>query len=340
MMNNFKKYITILIFVLALTLVIPVNAKTNNNKLVNIYFFHSKDCSHCKAEIKFLDTIEAKYDNVNIYRYEIHEQNNNELRKQIQELYNIKTEGVPLTIIGDTPYSGYSEEKSNKTFIKTIEYYSKYGYIDKAGQLLELETPSTKIDTTAPTLRDFIKEYGNYKLIGNLYTDDLDTSINAIILGILSQLNIINIISLIVMLLIIGKLEKNQDKLSFLITYLILLCILNTTYIIQNQIYTLIIEIFILILLMFNLLKYKKNKLNKHLSFNLTIIVAIINCYLENYFYKTNLNIFKELIILNSLSEINKITYYGNYLFSILLINTIIVIIPYYINKKISSSIL
>ena len=34
-MNNFKKYITILIFLVALTLVIPVNAKTNNNKLVN-----------------------------------------------------------------------------------------------------------------------------------------------------------------------------------------------------------------------------------------------------------------------------------------------------------------
>ena len=35
---------------------------------------------------------------------------------------------------------------------KDTMLWVKYGYIDKAGQLLELETPSTKIDTTAPTL--------------------------------------------------------------------------------------------------------------------------------------------------------------------------------------------
>ena len=112
------------LLVLTLFLIIlakPVNAENNNKNLVNIYFFHSKDCSHCHNEEKFLNKIEKEYKNVKIYRYEVHNKENNQLREKVRDLYQVKTNGVPLTIIGNTPYSGYTEEKSNLIFI-----YKKY----------------------------------------------------------------------------------------------------------------------------------------------------------------------------------------------------------------------
>lgn len=330
---NIKKYIIILIFLFSV-IILPVNAKINNKNLVNIYFFHSNDCSHCQNEEKILTSIEEKYDNVKIYRYEIHEEQNNQLREKIRDLYDIKTKGVPLTIIGDTPYSGYLEEKSNIIFIKTIEYYSKYGYIDRVGEILQLETSSaSKIDETIPTLEEFIDDYGNYKIIGSLYTDDLALSSNTIILGILSQFNIIKLISIIIILILLTNIGGSKNKLCLLAFYLGISFLLNTTYIINNQIYTLIIEIIILILFMLCLLGYNKNKKRQYLYSNIFIIIAIITSYLESHFYGLYQNIFKELMRLHSLFGINKINYYSNYLFVIFIINILLVLMFYNIKK-------
>ena len=65
------------IFLLILLAFCPLSfvfADTKNS--VNIYFFHSNTCSHCKAENNFLKSIEKQYDNVNVYRYEVHDEKN------------------------------------------------------------------------------------------------------------------------------------------------------------------------------------------------------------------------------------------------------------------------
>lgn len=333
---NLKKYFFLFIVLLSIISIQPVTAQSNNQNLVNIYFFHSNDCSHCQSEEKFLTTLEKEYDNIKIYRYEIHENKNNELRKSVQEIYDIKTNGVPLTIIGDTPYIGYLENKSNLIFTKTILYYSKYGYIDKVGELLQIETSSYyNIDETTPTLDEFIDTYGNYKLIGDLSTDDLDTSTTAIILGILSQFNLVKIVSIIIILILIQKIGGFKNKLCLLVFYLGISFLFNTTYLFSNQIYTLIIEIVLLLIFMLGLLGYSKNKKRQYIYSNIFIIISIISNYLETTLYPTNLKIFKELILLHNLTGLNKIVYYGNYLFITLIVNLIFIIIFYSIKKLI-----
>ena len=311
-----------------------INAEVNNKNLVNIYFFHSEDCSHCKSEAQLLASIEERYDNVKIYRYEIHEQKNNEIREQVQELYDIKTNGVPLTIIGNTPYSGYSEEKSDLIFIKTIEYYSKYSYIDQVGDLLQLETSSiNKIDENAPSLDDFMATYGNYKLIGTIYTDNLDLSTNAIITGILSQINIVKLLSIILVFILLTQIGSQKNKLLLLAFYFGILYLFTTTYIISNELYTLIIEIITIILFMLGLLGYNKTKKRQYLYGNIFIIIAIITGYLENYFYPRYLNIFKELILLHNLTSFEKASYYINYILTIGIINFLLILIIYLLKK-------
>lgn len=330
---SLKKYISILILFI-LSIALPIEAETNNKNLVNIYFFHSEDCSHCKVETKLLDSLEDKYDNIKIYRYEIHENINNENRLKVQELYNIKSNGVPLTIIGDTPYIGYHHEKSPIKFIKTIEYYSRYGYHDRVGELLKIETLSKYKDESAPKLDNFLEEYGNYKLIGTLSTNDLDLSTTSLILGILSQLNILKIITNIIVILLAVKLKDITKKTYLLFECLTISIIFNPTNLISNHIYIASIYIILIILLILGIIKYIKTS-NKYYKYHsILIILLTIGNYLENYFYAYP-KILKDLIILNNITGINKINYYGNYLFIIFIINIIFVLIFYKINNKI-----
>lgn len=329
------KRICILIIIILISIIINienVTASTKDKNLVNIYFFHSEECSHCNSEIKLLDKLEKKYKNIKIYRYEIHTKDNSKLFREVQQLYKIKTIGVPLTIIGSTYYNGFTEEKSSIEFIKTIEYYSKYGYVDKVGELLQLDNLSIyELDENNPTLEEFKKNYGNYKLMGKLYTNDIDISLNAIILGVLSQLNITKLISILLVILILTKIKEPKNKIFLLLIYLITSLILTTTNIFNNEIYILITRILILTYFIIVLLKYNKDKKTEYLYSNILIGIIFIQNYLENYFFSNYSQIFKNLIDLYNLTGMSKIMYYINYIFAILIINILIVLLSYYL---------
>lgn len=319
-----KKSLTIIILILLLVAP-PVKAETKN--LVNIYFFHSKDCSHCQSESKILNVLEDKYNNIKIYKYEIHDKDNLAKYEQVKELYNIKTNGVPLTIIGDTPYQGYREELDDITFTKTIAYYSKYKYKDQVGEALSLETRTNyKVDNKAPSLDQFINDYGNYHLIGNIYTNNLNTSLNAILLAFLSKINPINIISIIIAILLINKETSVIQKLVLLTIYFLTTYLLSIIPILNNNLYSTIIALLLLILFIL-ILKQKKY------NYNYLIILSIIAPYLEYKLFPKHLTIFHELLSLYNLTNLNKFEYYLNYLFIIIATNIILIVIIYYIIK-------
>lgn len=328
-----KHLLLILIFAILITST-SIKAQSKTTNIVNIYFFHSHNCSHCKEENKYLDIIEKQNSNVNIYRYEISEQKNNQLRLEVQDLYKLKTNGVPLTIIGNTPYVGYKSDKSKLIFNKTIAYYSKYGYKDQVGELLNIETISqTPESENAPSLENFIKTYGNYQLIGNLYTDQLDSISNALILGILSQINLIHLIFILIINLTL-RLKNTKQSLNLIVSYLLISIILNSSYVISNQIYNTIITLILLTTFIINLIKFYKTKENNHLYTNIIIIISIISNILENHYYLTYSKIFNNIIKLHNIVGLNKISHYGNYFFIILTINILFIIILYKLNTK------
>lgn len=83
---------------------------------VNLYLFHGKECPHCKEEKQWLKKIEKKYkDYLNIEMFEVwHSEENSEMMNKVKEVFDISSEGVPVTIIGDEYYVGYSEAISSK----------------------------------------------------------------------------------------------------------------------------------------------------------------------------------------------------------------------------------
>ena len=73
---------------LFLILFLLFTCTTVSAKQISIYLFHSSDCVHCKAEIKYLDELKEKYD-IKIYKYEVmYDQANREILKNVRDLMN------------------------------------------------------------------------------------------------------------------------------------------------------------------------------------------------------------------------------------------------------------
>lgn len=191
-----KKIIYTLI--LFLMFIPSISAKENE---VNIYFFHSNTCPHCKEEIKLLNELDEYYDNINIYKYEISNDNNSVLLSNIGTLLDVKITGVPFTIIGNKYFVGYSSENSKKTFISTIKYFSTYSYTDVVGTYIkENNFPNSEeiilpTDGITPDIspEEYNKNYANYTfnlpIIGQVDTSKLTLPLTTIVIGLVDGFN-------------------------------------------------------------------------------------------------------------------------------------------------------
>lgn len=191
-----KKIIYTLI--LFLMFIPSISAKENE---VNIYFFHSNTCPHCKEEIKLLNELDEYYDNINIYKYEISDDNNSTLLSNIGTLLDVKITGVPFTIIGNKYYVGYSSENSKNTFISTIKYFSTYSYTDVVGTYIKENNFPNSEEISLPTegitpdisLEEYNKNYANYTfnlpLIGQVDTSKLTLPLTTIVIGLVDGFN-------------------------------------------------------------------------------------------------------------------------------------------------------
>lgn len=190
-----------------------VNAVSKKN-LVNIYLFHSYTCKHCKEEIKLLDELEKEYDNIKVYKYEVNENGNGELLKNISEIMGSKVTGTPYTIIGNKVFSGYDYENSKGRFKGAIEYYSKYGYEDKVGEYISsIPLPSYEVKDTDPDVDEYISNYISYKvklpLVGEVKLKNLTLPLITVVIGLADGFNPC---AMWVLLFLISMLIGMKDK--------------------------------------------------------------------------------------------------------------------------------
>lgn len=160
-MKKFVKIILLLILIILSTNIV----KAEEKNLVNIYFFHSNTCPHCKAERKLLDELKNKYNNIKIYSYEISEEKNLKLLEEVCNLHETKVSGTPFTVIGDKYYKGFSDEYTKEKFIATVEYYSENGYTDRTGSYIgNITLPTYEIKEDVIDIDDYINEYTSHKI--------------------------------------------------------------------------------------------------------------------------------------------------------------------------------
>ena len=220
-----QKISKIIVFFLAFIIgIYTVNAEEKN--LVNIYLFHSNTCPHCKEEIKVLDELQKDYPNMKVYKYEISDRENALLLNEVADLYNIKVNGVPFTIIGDKYFIGFSHDSGKATFIATIEYYSDNGYIDKVGEHLgNVPLPSYEIKEVETDVNEYTEKRTDYKIsiLGHqIKLKNLTLPVISILIGLVDGFNPC---AMWVLLFLISVLIGMKDKkrmwllgLTFLLT--------------------------------------------------------------------------------------------------------------------------
>ncbi len=111
----------LLVFLLFLSLATPVLAKENCSNV--IYFFWAEGCPHCEKEMKFLEGLKQKYENIEIKSFETSENYENlQLLLTKQKEINAPLGGTPFTIIGNHYFSGYlSDEVTGQQIAQVLD---------------------------------------------------------------------------------------------------------------------------------------------------------------------------------------------------------------------------
>ena len=122
------------LFIIILLFPLVVNAKDNK---VTLYLFHGDGCPHCAAEIEYLNSIEKKYDNLEIVKYEVwYNEDNSKFLQEVYEAYGVTRNGVPTTVIGNTIMQGYGTSTGSK-IERAIQYYLENDYTDQIARIKE-----------------------------------------------------------------------------------------------------------------------------------------------------------------------------------------------------------
>lgn len=302
-MNKMKELLIVILFFLVFVPKTIVQAEEN---LVNIYLFHSRDCSHCKAEIKFLDSLEEDYSNIKVHKYEIHDDENSRLLSKIAMMYKMRGNGVPFTVIGDKAFVGYNEDVTNVTFVKTVIYYSKYGYVDRVAKIVgNEELPVFKVDKKQISVNKFLKIYGNYKIIGGMETNDLDIEVISILTSLLLEFNLFNIFFVVGMLILARRLKIYKERIVSIFIYIVFYLLGNIIYLLNVK-FLLVCGLFLCIIIILFFGSYYKKKCDIcNIIYILEILLSIFsNCFkfIVGSKYK---NIYCKTIVLNRLSYLD-----------------------------------
>lgn len=107
---------------------LPVNALEDDT--ISVYLFYGDGCPHCAEEKKFLSSIKYDYDDVEFIYFEVWYNNeNSEFLSEVKDKLNVTRSGVPVTVIGETTFVGYSSALEGK-IKRAIEFYKENEYID------------------------------------------------------------------------------------------------------------------------------------------------------------------------------------------------------------------
>lgn len=331
------KKIKYLVLALLAFLIIPnVNAKEQ----VNLYLFWGDGCPHCEAEQGYLEDLQKEFDNLKIQKYEVwHNEENNQFMKQISKETNKSLNGVPVTIIGQTIITGFSDA-TEQEIRRAVSYYSenKHHNIVKEIQEGTYKTVEEIPDEEFAKEEAKLSEKTTIKLpiIKEVNFKNFELSTTIPILGVLASLSLPVIWLIITFASTISIQKEKETKIRLLSLGLVLMAISSLlSAILKLDYINWICRISILcmcLLLIIN--KFQKLNLPNTLLKTIAIVSAIMIGWLTPTEYWSVLN---ELINTQSLSIIMKILSNIYYLFSYLIPYVLILLICHIPWKKIST---
>ena len=115
-----------------------------SNNTVNLYLFWGDGCPHCAHAKEVLEPYVKQNDFVHYNKYEIYYNTENQKKMQtVGETLNIDASGVPLIVVGDTPYIGFSDSMGEEIKDR-LEYCSVNSCPDSIAELLGVQKPTAQ----------------------------------------------------------------------------------------------------------------------------------------------------------------------------------------------------
>ena len=138
--------------------------KVKTEDKVDIYFFYSDTCPHCHKEMEYLKEInDDKYKNkINIIYYEVSSDGVIDMLGKVKDIFSVKSNGVPFTVVEDEYLLGFSDSLSSR-----LDYM---------------------IDSHLDSNTSEEKTY-NIPIIGKVNAKDASLSLIAVILGFIDGFN-------------------------------------------------------------------------------------------------------------------------------------------------------
>lgn len=151
-------------------------------KNINIYLFHNESCTHCQAEIEFLEEL-SKTREITLYKYEVSQSSDNQkILTEVRDLFQNKENLVPFTIIGSETFTGFSSVTKSK-ILETIDYYDQNDYCDKTGVYLK-KVPACEVSDSKDTSSEF-----DLPIIGKVDAKKFSLPIISVVIGLVDGFN-------------------------------------------------------------------------------------------------------------------------------------------------------
>lgn len=182
-----KKNLLYFLFILGI-LFVPNVASAKEE--INLYLFHSQDCSHCKSEREWLESIKDEYQYLNIYEYEVtRNKDNSTLLNQVKVRLCSNTKYVPFTVIGEKYFIGWNTNNKEK-ILNEIENYdvNKRDIVNEVINGIETENICNIVDNNP---KDESEEDSSFTLpiLGKINAKKISLPLVAAIIGFVDGFN-------------------------------------------------------------------------------------------------------------------------------------------------------
>ena len=169
---------------------LPVNALEDDT--ISVYLFYGDGCPHCAEEKKFLSSIKDDYDDVEFIYFEVwYNSENSDFLSEVKDKLNVTRSGVPVTVIGETTFVGYSSALEGK-IKRAIEFYKENEYIDaiqgiKAGTYVGIDGEEDEFSEQEEESDE--DSTVDVPFFGNLNLKNVSLGTAALVLGLIDGFN-------------------------------------------------------------------------------------------------------------------------------------------------------
>ena len=177
------------IFSLFLFILVPILVYADEQKVIDIYLFYSKDCPHCQSEKEFLNEYKEKK-NIEIHYFEVnYNKVNAEKLDLVKDVFDESSPYVPFTVIGSKTIVGYSDDTSSE-IKKIVEAYQDGTYIDFVDKILNKVITKDNIDEYYEKEKITINE-SNIKipLLGEINPKKVSIMLASAVIGLVDGFN-------------------------------------------------------------------------------------------------------------------------------------------------------